>query len=327
MSGETPARRPRRWPYVLIILILVLVGAAWWRMGSVIVEQAPPGSPGYHATGMLPLEFIVATYNVQARPWFDDTGYKFDGISPKLNPFDLVGIQECFKDHEDLWEGTTHPVRIYDGRLKNWYRSVGSGLSTLSRFPVTEVITEHFAQSGDFQNKPASKGMVLARADLGNGLVLDFYNTHLTAGSKEENKTARPAQVRQLIEFVKRNSPPEHLVIFGGDYNLRAHDLDTSLPADYPADLVGLNRGQLLTAICKELGFTDASETITGAIPEIVDHILYRSSSTHDLVPLTWQHDTETFFAPDGRPLSDHEPLIATFRVTEKTTTAEAPAE
>lgn len=317
MTESNAPRRSRRVLYIVLVFAAVLVVLGLSRKGELVIETAPPGE-GYREIGTFPLEFSAMAYNVQARPMFDDTGYKFEGISPLMNPFDIVGFQECFKDHEALWEGTTHPVRVYDGTLRDWYRIVGSGLSTISRFPMKEALHEHFVLSGDNQNKPASKGILLVRNDLGGGVTLDFYNTHLTAGKQEPNIIARPAQVRQLIDYVKRNSPPEHLVIFAGDFNLRSGGEDATLPETYPADLSGLNRGQLLAAICKELGLQNAGETLTGTVPDIVDHILYRSGTTHDLVPLTWKHDTETYFTADGKELSDHEPVIADFRVTEK---------
>ncbi len=303
----------------LLVCLIVLAAVAWWRMGGVVVEVGEEGfnKPGDPAS----VEFSVVTYNVQARPWFDDSNYKFTHISPLLNPFDLVSIQECFKDYERLWDGTTHPVRIYHSRLKSPWKVVGSGLGILGRFPLEGVEAENFEIVGDRQNWPASKGLLLARFRVG-GMPLDFYATHMEAGKKADAMWSRREQAEQLVRFVRRHSPPGHAVIFAGDFNMRPvrEDKGETPLEGYRAGAETLvfdamTREQVFDAVRMELALKSAVEELAGPVYNGVDHVLYRSGDGLRLTALDYRHDDPAFYGADGKPLSDHEPLIVQFRL------------
>ena len=300
----------------LAVLLAVVAVLAVLRMGSVVVVTE---DDGYVQTADgAPIEFSVVSYNVQARPWFDDAKYKFTHMSPLLNPHDLVGIQECFKSYRRLWDGTTHPVKIYHGTLKAPWKICGSGLSVLARFPLLELDTEHFDTAGDTQNMPASKGMVFARFDVA-GVPIDFYTTHMEAGRKPRAMWSRREQGEQLVRFVRRHSPAEHAVIFAGDFNMRPTrgddaPLENYTPGAAELDFAAMTREQIFAAILLELGLTDAGVQLHGTAYSGVDHVLYRSGIEATLTPLSWQDDDEAFYR-DGKPLSDHEPMIVRFRI------------
>lgn len=303
----------------LVVGLLALAVFAWWRMGGVVVEV---GDQGYTAVAdPASAEFSVVTYNVQARPWFDESRAKFAAISPLLNDYDLVSIQECFKDYRRLWDGTTHPVRIYHSRLKSPWKIVGSGLSVLGRFPLEGVEAESFETVGDRQNWPASKGLLLARFRVGD-MPLDFYATHMEAGRKPDAMWSRREQAEQLVRFVRRHSPPEHAVIFAGDFNMRPVregrgevPLNDYTPGAEPLVFDTMTREQVFEAVRLELALKSASEELPGPVYNGVDHVLYRSGDGLRLTALKYQHDAPVFYFPDGKPLSDHEPLIVWFRL------------
>lgn len=302
---------------IVVVLFLVMV---WMHQGTLelqtdealLAEQPKPKEP--------PVEFSIVTYNVQARPWFDDTTQKFALIPPAVNPYDIVCFQECFKDHEKLWAGLTHPVKVYHGTLKNWWRIVGSGLSTVSRFPMDGVESMHYSTAGDFQNKPASKGILLTRFKVG-GLPLDVYTTHMEAGSdrKEPAMISRRKQGEEIIAFVKQHSNADSAVIFLGDFNMR-HSTPEQVDPDIAAGKVPehfdkLSRSHIFDSVNVALGFKDLSREIRGDYLDGVDHILFRSGAKAKLTPLDWQHDGPEFYNPQHQPLSDHEPVIGKFRI------------
>jgi endonuclease/exonuclease/phosphatase family metal-dependent hydrolase len=305
----------------LVAVWLAASLSAW--TGRLEVSREPLAHPGYRATYQLPLRFSVATYNVQARPMLDRTTDKFPAIAPLLGEFDIVAVQECFKDHRRLWRGTGHTVRVYDGIRTDWLRFAASGLTTLSRFPLATSLSEKFREPEGFRSRLrgkrdglVSKGVLLTRFDLGHRITIDFYNTHMEAGSDAISDEARRLQTLQIIDFIKTHSPERHMVIVAGDFNMRPAKKNVTLPPNWPATREVLNRSQLLAWLMRELQLTNAGTSVGGTAPDLIDHILYRSSSTHELRAIAWQREKERFHAPDGSPWSDHDPVTATFRVT-----------
>ncbi len=106
---------------------------------------------------------------------------KFPKISPLLNAYDVVLIQECFVRHDLLWAQANFPNKAYFGRPAPG-KGVNSGLSVLTRLPMGEVINEHYRDAGELQDRIASKGILLVRMQVG-GMPLDVYDTHMEAGN------------------------------------------------------------------------------------------------------------------------------------------------
>lgn len=296
-----------RWWFVAPVLVLVvLAGVALARMGGIeVVENAA----ALKAPGEGPAEFSILTYNVQARPWFDDARHKFKHISPLTNRFDICAFQECFKQHGLLWAAAEHPVKVYHSALRNPFKIVGSGLGILGKFPLVATDEIRYADPGDFQNWPASKGVLMARFNV-NGMMVDVYTTHIAAGGKPDSRRAKPAQTAEIVEFVRRASPPENAVILLGDFNMR--------PSRGPEDKEANKDEPRVFAFDRmrdALGLRDASDEINGPVGQEIDRILFRPGKGHTMTPLSWQMDDPEFFDPAGRPLSDHPPVFVTFRL------------
>jgi len=285
----------------------------------------------------LPVEFVVCTYNVQGRPVLDDTKVKFPEIARRLEPFDIVGLQECFVDDDLIFIHSDFPTMVYDGTLRSPFKLVGSGLANLGRFPVIETFGMHYSSKGELQNRPASKGLLLTRFRIG-GHTVDVYNTHMEAGGSAPAMEARRVQVAEIIDFVNMHSPPEHTVIFVGDFNmtpLRQHDLDAAREAGHDPPESGISYRQLgFQEMMEGLGedFRDAMDELFG-IPEAyseenrdapwwrrpgrehIDRVLYRAGEGVSLEPLEWHRHIEDFRADDGELLSDHDPISVRFRL------------
>lgn len=292
------------------IAALALIGAwGWWRMGGVEV-RVNEGVLAAQPLVSLPAEFTVLTYNVQGRPWFDDTKHKFTRISPLLNRFDLAGIQELFKDHRRLWSDADHPVKVYHSRLKHPGKIVGSGLGLLGRYPLVHTAAINFDALGEFQNKPASKGVLMARFDIG-GHMVDLYTTHIEAGKSPEAMQAKIGQGAEMTAFVRAQSPPENTVIFTGDFNMR--------PSRGPEDKAENKdnpRVWVFDKFVEDLDLRDASDEINGPVGTEIDRILFRAGTGHRLEVLSWQKDDPAFYDEAGEPLSDHDPVFARFRLS-----------
>ena len=296
-----------RWWFVAPVLVLVvLAGVALARRGGieVVENKAALKAPGEGAA-----EFSILTYNVQARPWFDDARHKFKHISPLTNRFDICAFQECFKQHGLLWAAAEHPVKVYHSALRNPFKIVGSGLGILGKFPLVATDEIRYADPGEFQNWPASKGVLMARFNV-NGMMLDVYTTHIAAGGKPDSRRAKPAQTAEIVEFVRRASPPENAIILLGDFNMR--------PSRGPEDKEANKDEPRVFAFDRmrdALGLRDASDEVNGPVGEEIDRILFRPGKGHAMTPLTWQQDDPAFVDPEGKPLSDHAPVFVTFRL------------
>lgn len=305
----------------LTALVVLLRGT-----GELVVVEAPAGDTRYRRE-TIPLEFSVVTYNIQGRPVLDDTRGKFPEIGRRLGEFDLVAFQECFVNHEYLWGALDHPVKVFDNTLRNSWKLVGSGLSTVGRFPLVGLEHMHFGTRGELQNRPASKGILLTRFDI-DGHTVDLYNTHMEAGRGRLADEARFQQVDELIAFVQAKSPPEHTVILAGDFNMRPlREFHGEFETD--SKLVGFQR------MLEGLGpaFRDVSDEIHGTPgplsadnhdalwrrrpggPEDVDRVLLRAGAGVRVYPLSWDKPIEDFRADTGELLSDHDPIVVVFRL------------
>jgi hypothetical protein len=97
----------------------------------------------------------------------DDAAGKLPRISPLLNGYDVVAVQECFQRHDLLWSKAEFPNKVYFGRLAAPWKLANSGLSILTRLPMGETLMEHYRDVGELQNLVASKGVLLVRLQAG----------------------------------------------------------------------------------------------------------------------------------------------------------------
>lgn len=314
----------RRFFTIVILTLVTILLLGWWRMGSVVIEDEGRGYKTFTKAADEPVALTVLSYNVHARPVLDDPLHEFRFISPLLKRFDIVAAQECFTHHEELWADADHPVKIFQGTLAAPWKLTGSGLSTLSRFPVEEVSSMHFSHGGNWENRIASKGIVLSRMRI-HGVAIDVYNTHMVAAKKEPSMIARRIQGRELIDFVRAHTAPDAPLIFLGDFNMRhsrGDDIHPEIAAGrVPESFDDLTQTQILAAILLALNLRDVGEELHGKEFDGVDHILYRSGKGVELKARACARGDEAFVDREGVELSDHAPLIVEFQL--RTTSAE----
>lgn len=299
--------------------VVVLAGViALVRSGGDVVSRDLPKSSGNSPAPAAPFEFQALIYNVQARPWLDDAKEKLPKISPLLNGHDIVGIEECFQQYELLWGQAEYPNKAYFGSLSYPWKLANSGLSVLSKLPMGDVEMEHYRKQGEFQNRIASKGILLTRLDAG-GFPLDFYLTHMEAGDRPEAQVARMAQAKQVVEFVTKHSPKEHAVLLAGDFNMMPLR-PSKAPKDYSpahfsdeADLAG--RTAAFQVMFEGLGLRDASDELFGPVRDDIERFLFRAPAGGKMEALSLGQDHEHFKRPNGSSLSDGSPYIVRFRI------------
>ena len=255
-------------------------------------------------------------------------------ISPKLNAYDLVLVQEDWVDfeppvegfdfhHDDLVAAVDHPYRslpaapAYGRDPRRPSAAIADGLNVLSRYRLSD--TAHIMWDGCFGEIDTSdggaadclalKGFSYTRATLAEGpadagrVEVDVYDVHGEAGGTAEDQRLQAADYRQLAAFIATYSAGR-AVILGGDTNLHTDGRhpDSGGPADR----------EIWRSFLTATGLADVCDTVAcGPDGDVIDKFALRSSPALQLTARSHHFEDETFRRPDGTPLSDHRPLAA----------------
>ena len=239
-------------------------------------------------------ELFLLTYNVAGLPQGISSSNPVKNIpliSPMLNAFDLVLVQEDFFYHTELSKDVTLPHRSVH-QAKGSGGLFGDGLNRFSRYPWRDFLRVPYEKC-EGADCGANKGTSVALTSLAEGVEVDIYNTHLEAGSDPKSNEARENGVDILLSTIKSRSPGRALIV-AGDFNLKYKD------GGHDVQMLNRLTGAGLKLVCTTLKCTD----------DRVDRIFYRDSAS-----LTWtprQRQVEKRFVDSaGKDLSDHEALSA----------------
>ncbi len=243
--------------------------------------------------------FSILTYNVAGLPEGISSSHPIKNtsmISPRLNAFDIVLVQEDFSYHKKLRSKAEHPYISgpgTDGIL-------GDGLGRFSNFSMTEV--EHVAWEecygtlGYANDCLTPKGFSSATHEIAPGVFMDIYNLHMDAGSSPGDRAARAVQMDQLIAAIRKKSAGK-AVIVAGDWNLSGtREKDLAL-------LDKLLTGEQLTDSCRSLSCGE----------ERIDRILFRGNDSIKLKAVVYKVELDRFTNKKGKPLSDHDAVSVVF--------------
>lgn len=274
-------------PLLMLLTTNTLAAVSSEESSEVLIEK-------YKSSTIVPdktVFFTMLCYNIQSRPVLDNASKKNPIIGRLLQKYDIAGLQEAFVSHEKIFKSADPLGGVYFGKRRHSFKLVNSGLAVLSKYPVEKAEAEYFKDEGSLENRLGSKGVLMARYVLNNA-YLDFYTTHLAAGTEADSGESRRSEIKQIISFIQKNSPPENAVILCGDFNLPFDSLKT-----------------LLT-----FGMINCAEKLSLKVQGI-DHIFYRSGAKLKLTPVKWEILKTEFTFPDGKQLSDHLPIMASFQV------------
>jgi endonuclease/exonuclease/phosphatase family metal-dependent hydrolase len=258
--------------------------------------------------------FTVLTYNVAGLPE-GISGSRPAAltplISPLLNDYDIVNVQEDFNYHHLLIKDVRHPYK------SNFMAPVphGDGLNLFSNFPFTDFTRKKWdACFGTDCLTP--KGFTYCRIELDYEVYIDLYNVHCNAGSGEADLAARRNNIIQLCKFIDRHSAGNAALIMG-DMNCRyTRTRDTIrevLNRGFKDVWIELIRDGIVPTQDGN-SLSDCSINSTNTDCEVVDKIYYRSNDKIELIPLEFDIQREKFSLPSGEWLSDHMPIYTKFR-------------
>ncbi|RMG11935.1 MAG: hypothetical protein D6731_14790 [Planctomycetota bacterium] len=272
---------------------------------SAAVTSGSSTAPGSSSGGGTPIlaqgTFSALTYNVAGLPQGISSSNPIANtplISPKLNAYDLVLVQEDFTYHTELARSALHPHQSLP--LTQFSTFVNDGLNRFSQFPFVDFERRKWSSCyGYWSNSNdclSSKGFSAARHEVAPGVVVDVYNLHADAGGDGGDQAARAAQFQQLSAFMNTYSSSNPVIVCG-DTNLRkSRGADAQVLADF------------LTAQQLE----DVAVVLGPGLPDKIDRFLFRSSPDVVLTPVRWRIADEMVDSA-GNPLSDHEAIHVDF--------------
>jgi hypothetical protein len=243
-------------------------------------------------------------------------------ISPLLDAYDLVGVQEDFFYHERLVASLTFPYQSVKDDSANEYGedlgfAFGDGLNSFSRTPFEDFTRvtwdECFGILTNASDCLTPKGLSFQRHEFAPGVFLDVYNWHADAGSADEDLAARRSNTRQLAQEILDRSAGNAVIVLGDTNSrwTRAGDVLPELAATGLSDAwIELVRGGAVPSVGAAL--TDCSTPVSPAC-ERVDKIFYRSSDALSLEALAYDVPAALFSDALGVPLSDHDPVLVRF--------------
>ncbi len=253
--------------------------------------------------------FNILTYNVAGLPdWIyqDNQAENTILISPGLNDYDIVLVQEDYNYHDALIDQVNHPY------LSNHSGSVmyGDGLFRLSDYRFTLHYREewdecHGLWTNDGGDCWTPKGFSFARHYLTDKVVIDIYNLHGDSGETPEDYEAREDNFNQLLSAINTRSRGQ-AVIVAGDMNSRWKDGSSGI------------------RMLVEDGFQDSWAEIYngGVVPGegqsggSIDKIMFRSSDEITLTITDHYNEQANFKDGNGDDLSDHDPRYSAFSYT-----------
>lgn len=260
--------------------------------------------------------FSVLTYNVAGLPGIISSAVtgrsrSIAEIGRKINPFDIVNVQEDFNYNRSLYSGgNLHPYRTKTkGKVP-----FGDGLNTLSRFPMSDVVRVAWKKrtGADFLTP---KGFTRVKIEIVSDVWLDVYNVHANAQNNRKASRARRDNLNQLRDYIGEHSSENALIVMG-DFNAHysfsddnLHDfMDSTKLVDSWVELQ--NEGLVPEARHE---FIPPHMLSIGNQNESIDKILYRGNSHLSLAARDYNIENNLFTNVKGLPLSDHYALALHF--------------
>lgn len=262
------------------------------------------------------MNLTILSYNVQMRPVIDNVFKKAKLIGPKLNGYDIVGVQEAFAYASELSNHTDYTNQIVPTKKRHWYTLLGCGLIALSNFNLISHHIHIYNHAANIQDTIASKGFIMTRWLLSPGVYLTTILTHMQADfttCPENGPDASMDQAIELVSYIKAYVPSTDGLIVYGDQNIgpaRSYDYTQYHDAGYLSNEDVARRSAIYNYIMNTLNLTDIWDQLY--LPpnnyDGFDRAMYRSAPNVNIVANSIKRNN-TFVDNNGEPLSDSMPV------------------
>ncbi len=263
------------------------------------------------------VDISIVTYNVAGLP----QGLSSSNpetysplISPLLNEYDIIHVQEDFCYHDDITSQINHPyITQTSGCVPG-----GDGMNTFSNYRIEDVDRVAWSNcTGADCLTP--KGFHFTRIEIFEGVFLDFYNVHCNAGGDNSSLEARRGNILQLKNYINEHSQNNAAIVMG-DFNCRytrdGDDIRTMLDLGFQdAWLELLRNGEVPALSPDKLNNCDPERNQPDC--ETVDKIFYRGNSDFEIKANTYQLDDDRYYYQGDltEPLSDHWPIFVDLNI------------
>ncbi len=285
------------------------------------VLQTVPAAQKTAEAGTNDKTFKVLSLNVAGLPAIlssSNPAQNTKQMSALLNNYDIVSVQEDFAYHKDLVSQVTLPYQTkHSGTVP-----VGDGMNIISRFPIYLETRYKWEDSYGFITNGADqmtpKGILFTSIEIEPGYFIDVYNLHTDADCDEGSLAARRSNMHQLARLIQERSVG-HAVIVIGDTNSRYTRAEDNFESAV-LETCGL-RDPWVDLKCNGIAPADGEALFNYDNPnssghEVVDKIWYRSGKNVQLEAVFYALLDKEFTDAEGKQLSDHYPITATFSYT-----------
>lgn len=292
--------------YVFIVLAVILFLFYKQLKRKLISVVIPIDS--IKSTDFLQHKLSLLTYNIAGLPQRISSAKTLRSssiteIGVKIEPFDIVNVQEDFNYNTAFYSGNQHPFRT-ETRGKIPY---GDGLNTLSKYPIIEYhrIPWKNCSGSDCWTV---KGFSYARIQLASQVVVDVYNVHANAGHSARASKARRGNLRQLAAYILQHSEDRPLIVMGdfnAHYTFKRDNLHEFI---LTTGLIDGWIGFLQKGIFPEVDpkFAPLQMLSLNNETESLDKIFYRNSKNLQFTVLDYQVEIDRFKNTTAQELSDH---------------------
>ena len=263
--------------------------------------------------------------------------------------YDIIGVQEDFYYHDELTEKLEDPY--YWGMVQhfNWANLPWFHLDGLTTFDTDGLcqfwLKRHLLQGEDYvrwndsygrtdhcNDALCKKGFRIAQMKLANGRQIVIYNMHMDAsedadeksGADWHDKEARWNQWRQLRSFVQSRLDDRPVIVMGDMNSYYTRDSILSLFIR-PIEATG-------RYVVRDCWVEYSRQGIYPAIGtphlnpwtydfqrgEMLDKILYICPVKGPRLELLDYRVEMDYIRDNGKPIGDHRPVVAKFRIVEK---------
>ncbi len=285
-------------------------------------EVAPPEVTEPVQDNSITVKMI--NYNVAGMPNFSgkDVPAAQQSIGKYIvdNGFDIVAVQEDFGYHRKLKDSLVgYEYRTcHTGSIPG-----GDGLNIFTKsMPIYNETREQWHKAygsiseGDLLTP---KGLMYAAIDIGDGVIVDFYNIHADAFDTEGSMEARYSNYMQLATLIEQNSKKnDRPVIVTGDFNHYLHATEVNSD-QYKIFHKFLGLKDAWVEIHNDGDYEDFSTWIESGVDpwgnwDSVEKFLYRDGGgvKVEIVDQEFKYITDE----EGNELSDHAAAEVVFKFT-----------
>ncbi|MFD1164451.1 endonuclease/exonuclease/phosphatase family protein [Sphingobacterium daejeonense] len=287
----------------VIIVLLFLFKNLKGKLISVAIPQEDSSSEHF-----LQGKISLLTYNIAGLPQGISAAklprkLSIAEIGEKIEPFDIVNVQEDFNYNTAFYSKNLHPYRTETkGKIP-----VGDGLNTLSKYPIIEYrrIPWRHCSGPDCWTV---KGFTFAQIQLAHQVTIDVYNIHANSSDVARAARARRENFRQLANYINEHSVDRPIIVMGdfnAHYAYKRDNLHEFLLTTGLSDgwVQYLRKGVFPEVIPK---FIAQHMLSLNNETESLDKIFFRSSKNLKFQPVDYQVEIQHFTNDEDQALSDH---------------------